>query len=103
MAESEVIEEEEKANKVSSIIAIVGLINVPVIKYSVDWWNTLHQPASVIRMSGPSIHFSMLTPLFLIAVSFVCFFFSVLLIRIESILASKRLEALHRQYGKKAR
>ena len=86
-----------RCEKSAAILAIFGLINLPIIKFSVDWWNTLHQPASVIRMSGPSIHFSMLTPLFLIAVSFICFFFYVLLIRIESILASKRLEALHRQ------
>ena len=56
---------EERANKVSSIIAIIGLINIPIIKFSVDWWNTLHQPAS-IKLSGVStIHSSMLMPLLL--------------------------------------
>tara|TARA_B100000945_G_scaffold195266_1_gene156895 strand:- start:146 stop:664 length:519 start_codon:yes stop_codon:yes gene_type:complete len=59
------IEQEDKANKVSNIIAIIGLINVPIIKYSVDWWNTLHQPAS-IKLDGTStIHSSMLLPLML--------------------------------------
>ncbi len=59
------IEQEDKANKVSNIIAIIGLINIPVIKYSVDWWNTLHQPAS-IKLDGTStIHSSMLLPLML--------------------------------------
>jgi heme exporter protein C len=59
------INEEDKANKVSSIIAIIGLINVPIIKYSVDWWNTLHQPASIKIIGSSSIHSSMLMPLFL--------------------------------------
>ena len=59
------IKDEGKANKVSNIIAIIGLINVPIIKYSVDWWNTLHQPAS-IKLDGTStIHSSMLLPLML--------------------------------------
>ena len=59
------IEEEEKANKVSNIIAIIGLVNIPVIKYSVDWWNTLHQPASIKLGGTSSIHSSMLLPLML--------------------------------------
>ena len=59
------VSEEDKANKISSFIAILGLINIPIIKYSVEWWNTLHQPAS-IKLSGSStIHSSMLTPLLL--------------------------------------
>ena len=53
----------DKANSISSIIGIVGLLNIPVIKYSVDWWNTLHQPSSITLTSAPSIHFSMLIPL----------------------------------------
>ena len=59
------IPKEEKANKISSIVAIVGLINVPIIKYSVDWWNTLHQPASIKLAGTSTIHSSMLMPLFL--------------------------------------
>ena len=53
----------EKANKISSIIGIIGLLNLPVIKYSVDWWNTLHQSSSITLTSAPSIHFTMLVPL----------------------------------------
>ena len=53
----------EKANKISSIIGIVGLFNLPVIKYSVDWWNTLHQPSSITLTSAPAIHYTMLIPL----------------------------------------
>ena len=56
---------EEKANKISSIIVILGLINIPIIKYSVDWWNTLHQPASIKLTGTSTIHPSMLMPLLL--------------------------------------
>jgi heme exporter protein C len=57
--------QKEKANKISSIVAIIGLINIPIIKYSVDWWNTLHQPASIKLIGTSSIHSSMLMPLLL--------------------------------------
>ena len=56
---------EERANKISSIIAIIGLINIPIIKFSVDWWNTLHQPASIKLTGTSTIHSSMLMPLML--------------------------------------
>ena len=56
---------EERANKISSIIAITGLINIPIIKFSVDWWNTLHQPASIKLTGTSTIHSSMLMPLLL--------------------------------------
>ena len=59
------ISQEEKSNRISSIILIVGLINIPVIKYSVNWWNTLHQPASIKFDGTTSIHSSMLLPLML--------------------------------------
>ena len=58
-----IVDNFEKANKISSIIGIVGLLNIPVIKYSVDWWNTLHQPSSITLTSAPTIHYSMLIPL----------------------------------------
>jgi heme exporter protein C len=56
---------EERANKITSIIAIIGLINIPIIKFSVDWWNTLHQPASIKLTGTNTIHTSMLMPLLL--------------------------------------
>ena len=55
----------EKANKISSIIGIIGLLNILVVKYSVDWWHTLHQPSSITLTSAPTIHYKMLTPLFI--------------------------------------
>ena len=53
----------EKANKISSVIGIIGLFNLPIIKYSVDWWTTLHQPSSITLTSAPTIHYTMLIPL----------------------------------------
>ena len=60
-----IISEEGKANRISSLIVVFGLINVPIIKYSVEWWNTLHQPASIKVFGSSTIHSSMLMPLFL--------------------------------------
>ena len=57
------IENYEKAKRISSLIAIIGSLNLPIIKYSVDWWNTLHQPSSITLTSAPKIHYSMLIPL----------------------------------------
>ena len=59
------VSQEDKANKISSIIAVVGLINIPIIKYSVEWWSTLHQPASIKITGSSTIHSSMLMPLML--------------------------------------
>ena len=59
------ISDEDKANKISSVIATVGLINIPIIKYSVEWWSTLHQPASIKITGSSTIHSSMLMPLLL--------------------------------------
>ncbi len=59
------ISDQKKADKISSFVAIIGSINLPIIKYSVDWWNTLHQPASIKILGASSIHSSMLVPLFL--------------------------------------
>mgnify|MGYP003345504797 FL=1 len=58
-------DEDDKANKISSIVAVIGLINIPIIKYSVEWWSTLHQPASIKITGSSTIHTSMLTPLLL--------------------------------------
>jgi heme exporter protein C len=68
------IEEPSRAGRAAAILAIVGFINIPIIKFSVDWWNTLHQPASVLRVDGPAIHPSLLTPLMVMALGFTCLF-----------------------------
>ena len=68
-----IYEDEEKVFKISTFITILGIINVPIIKYSVDWWNTLHQPASINILSKSSIHSSMLYPLLIMTAAFALF------------------------------
>jgi len=64
------IEEPARAARAVSILTLVGAVNVPIVKFSVDWWNTLHQPASVFRVDGPTIHPSILYPLLVMALAF---------------------------------
>jgi len=71
----------EKANKVSSIISIIGLFNLPIIKYSVDWWNTLHQPSSITLTSAPTIHHTMLIPLIIMMFGFTIYSLIIFLMR----------------------
>src|SRR5690349_20488935 len=64
------VEDPARAGRAAAILTLVGAINLPIIKFSVDWWNTLHQPASVFRMGGSTIHPSILVPLLVMAVGF---------------------------------
>src|SRR6201999_4584547 len=73
------IEDPTRAARVVAVLTLVGAINIPIIKFSVDWWNTLHQPASVLRLGGPSIDPSILTPLLVMALAFQLFFFAALI------------------------
>ena len=74
----------EKANNISSIIGIIGLFNLPVIKYSVDWWNTLHQPSSITLTSAPKIHYTMLIPLIIMFFGMIIYFIIILLMRYKT-------------------
>ena len=75
------IDDYKKANKISSIIAILGLFNLPIIKYSVVWWTTLHQPSSITLTSAPSIHYTMLVPLIIMAVAMLIYLILIFLMR----------------------
>jgi len=83
-----------RSAKAAAILALVGFVNVPIIKGSVEWWHTLHQPASVLRLDGPTIHISMLTPLLLMALSFTAIFVVLLLIRVKSALLAQKIRVL---------
>ena len=74
----------EKANKISSIIAVIGLFNLPVIKYSVDWWNTLHQPSSITLTSAPTIHYTMLIPLIIMFLGMIIYSLIIFLMRYKT-------------------
>lgn len=84
----------DRAGKAAAILALVGAVNIPVIKFSVDWWNTLHQPASVLRAGGPSIAGEMLVPLFTMFAAFFAYFVMVLLWRIKGEIAARKLRNL---------
>lgn len=94
MALRDAFDDPARGSKASSILVLVGFVNVPIIKFSVDWWNTLHQPASVIRMDGPTIHSDMLVPLLLMAFAFKFYYVWLLLVRIRSELMAQRIRAL---------
>lgn len=94
IALSDAFDDRARGERSAAILALVGFVNVPIIKFSVDWWNTLHQPASVIKLDGPAIHSSMLTPLLLMAAGFTFFFFAVLLIRMRALMLARRARAL---------
>ncbi len=88
--------------RAASLLALVGIVNLPIIKFSVDWWNTLHQPASLLRAGGPSIHASMLWPLLITALGFAAFLVAILLVRIRSELTLWRTEILMRRHTRDA-
>jgi heme exporter protein C len=86
------IEDRQKAGRAAAILGLVGAVNLPIVKFSVDWWNTLHQPASVFRMDGPTIHDSMLWPLLVMWLAFNLYFTVVLLWRMRGDVAAQQLE-----------
>jgi heme exporter protein C len=88
------IEEPSKAGRAAAILTLVGVVNIPIIKFSVDWWNTLHQPASVFRLGGPSIYASMLWPLLIMAVAATLLFLTLHLMAIRNEILRRRLRRL---------
>ena len=78
----------------AAILTLVGAINLPIIKFSVDWWNTLHQPASVMRMGGPSLDRAFLIPLLVMAVAFSLLFVTLHLAAMRNEVLRRRVRAL---------
>jgi len=91
-----IYENNDKAFKITSIITILGIINVPIIKYSVDWWNTLHQPASINILSKSSIHISMLFPLLIMTAAFALFSILIFLMKYNTELIKIKNKGLDR-------
>ncbi len=88
------IDDPSRAGRAVAIMTLVGFINVPIIKFSVDWWNTLHQPASVFRLQGPSIHPSMLWPLLLVAVGFTLLALALHMLAMRAEIMRRRIRTL---------
>ena len=91
---SNAFERKIDGSKTASVLAIVGLINLPIVKFSVDWWNTLHQPASIIKIGGPSIDDKMLLPLILMFFALSFFSLYLIILNVKTKLIEKKCEAL---------
>jgi heme exporter protein C len=96
------IDEPGRAGRAAAILGLVGAINIPIIKFSVDWWNTLHQPASVFRMGGSTIDPSLLTPLFVMAAGFTALFVLLHLIAMRAEILRRRVHALQQTQVERA-
>jgi heme exporter protein C len=87
-------EGQDRTHTVASWLCVIGAINLPIIKFSVEWWNTLHQPASILRADGPSIHASMLTPLLIMLAGFLALAAALVLLRMSTALKQQKLRRL---------
>ncbi len=96
------LDDPSRSARAAAIVTLVGFINIPIIKFSVDWWNTLHQPASVIRLDGPTIHPSMLWPLLICALGFSLLFFTLHLMAIRTEIWRRRVNAMRRISARRA-
>ncbi|MEO1747808.1 MAG: heme ABC transporter permease [Pseudomonadota bacterium] len=85
-----------KSARPAAILVLVGVINIPIIRFSVDWWNTLHQPASVIRFDGPTIHPTMLWPLLICAIGFTVLFFAMHMLGMRNEVRQRRIDGMRR-------
>jgi heme exporter protein C len=96
------LDEPSRAARAAAIVTLVGFINVPIIKFSVDWWNTLHQPASVFRLDGPTIHPSLLWPLLVMAIGFTVLFLALHLMAMRNEIWRRRVIAMQRTAARRA-
>ncbi|HWB51412.1 MAG TPA: heme ABC transporter permease [Stellaceae bacterium] len=92
-----------RGSRAGSVLALVGVVNLPIIKFSVDWWNTLHQSESVFRAGGPTIDPSMLWPLLVMALGYLLLFAALLLVRMRTALNEARARALMMSAPRRAR
>ena len=88
------VEDPSRAARAAAVLTLVGAINLPIIKFSVDWWSTLHQPASVLRLGGPTIHPSLLTPLLVMALAFLLLFLTLHLAAMRNEIMRRRVRTM---------
>jgi heme exporter protein C len=89
-----VLDDPSRAARAVAIMTLIGFVNVPIIKFSVDWWNTLHQPASVLRMGGPTIHPAMLWPLLILAAGVTLFALALHMVAMRAEIMRRRVRTL---------
>src|SRR5438128_1659059 len=92
-------DEPGRGARAGSVLALAGVVNLPIVKFSVDWWNTLHQPASVVRLGGPKIDVAMLIPLLVMAVGFSLMFAALTMLRMRTALNDRRALAMRLNRG----
>jgi heme exporter protein C len=95
MAIWQAIDEPHRAATIARIVALVGAINIPIVKFSVTWWNSLHQPASVLRLDGPAIAPSMLWPLLVMGLAYTFLFLALHLVSIRAEIAARKIRQIH--------
>ncbi|WEX77301.1 heme ABC transporter permease [Sinorhizobium numidicum] len=91
-----------RSARVSAVLVLVGFVNIPIIKFSVEWWNTLHQPASVMRLDGPTIDPEFLRPLLTMAIAFTLLFFALHIAAMRNEIWRRRVTSLRRQAARNA-
>ncbi|MGN7294968.1 heme ABC transporter permease [Rhizobium sp. SAFR-030] len=96
------MDDPSRAARLSAVLILVGFVNIPIIKFSVDWWNTLHQPASVIRMDGPTIDGEFLRPLLVMAIAFTCLFFTLHVMAMRNEIWRRRIATQRRMAARLA-
>ncbi|WP_127091277.1 heme ABC transporter permease [Aquabacter cavernae] len=94
MALRAAVDDPGRAGRAAAVLTLVGVINLPIVKFSVDWWNTLHQPASVLRMDGPTIAPAMLWPLLTCALGFSLLFLALHMLAMRTEILRRRVEVL---------
>ena len=96
------LDDPARSARAAAVLTLVGFINIPIIKFSVDWWNTLHQPASVFRLDGPTIHPSLLWPLIVMALGFTLMFFTLHMMAMRNEILRRRVRAIQRVEARRA-
>jgi heme exporter protein C len=96
------LDDPSRSARAAAIVTLVGFVNIPIIKFSVDWWNTLHQPASVIRLDGPTIHPTLLWPLLVCALGFTLLFFTLHMMAMRTEIWRRRVTAMRRLAARSA-
>ena len=96
------VDDPSRAGRAAAILTLVGAINIPIIKWSVDWWNTLHQPASVFRVGGPAIHPAILVPLLSMAIAFTLLFLTLHIAAMRNEILRRRVRSLRLMQAQRA-